>query len=284
MRRVASFRNRETADRLASALQARGLHTGVDQTDAECVVSILEEDRLSDAQQIASEFTESPIAGSTEMPVGKKTRRRRRANAFRLFGLIVPPVTIALLLASIVASLLTHFGDKMKPVGLWLGIQPFWLARDGRMSWFWTDSPWSHVSRGEVWRLFTPMLLHFRWWHLMGNVLWTYSFSGAVEYVRGPWRLIGLVLVSSALSNVAQYLSYGPAFGGLSGVGYALFGYVWMKSRFQPDVGLRMPRFVFWMFWALFLLCTSGFLGPIANTAHVVGLIVGMLYGLAPRL
>jgi GlpG protein len=83
---------------------------------------------------------------------------------------------------------------------------------------------------------------------------------------------------------VAQYLSYGPPFGGLSGVGYAFFGYVWMKSRFQPQARLRMPRSVFWMFWGLFALCFTGMLGPIANTAHVAGLIVGILYGLVPRL
>jgi GlpG protein len=95
---------------------------------------------------------------------------------------------------------------------------------------------------------------------------------------------MGLVLISSAVSNVAQYLSYGPAFGGLSGVGYALFGYVWMKSRYYPEARLRMPRSVFWMFWGLFALCILGLLGPIANTAHIAGLIVGILYGLAPRL
>ena len=44
----------------------------------------------------------------------------------------------------------------------------------------------------------------------------------------------GLVLVIAALSNLGQYFVSGPNFCGISGVVYGLFGYIWMKGRFDP--------------------------------------------------
>jgi GlpG protein len=90
--------------------------------------------------------------------------------------------------------------------------------------------------------------------------------------------------VSAAVSNLAQYWWSGPTFGGLSGVGHAMFGYVWMKYRFQPELRFVIPNQLMWMFWIWFVLCFTGLVGPIANGAHAVGLAVGILYGMVPFL
>jgi GlpG protein len=65
----------------------------------------------------------------------------------------------------------------------------------------------------------------------------------------------------------------------MSGVVFGLIGYVWMKGRTQPQLGLGLlPDQVVWaILWML--LCIGGAFGPIANAAHVSGLIVGMLIG-----
>ena len=76
----------------------------------------------------------------------------------------------------------------------------------------------------------------------------------AVEERRGPWRFLLLPLVTAVISNLAQYylddiswidgglvVKPGPAFGGMSGVLYGLFGYMWMKSRLAPELGLARP-------------------------------------------
>jgi GlpG protein len=70
----------------------------------------------------------------------------------------------------------------------------------------------------------------------------------------------------------------------MSGVVYALFGYVWMKSDYDPASDMRLPsKTIFYMvLWLVF--CMSGVLGNIANAAHVVGLFAGMLVGLTPHL
>jgi GlpG protein len=109
------------------------------------------------------------------------------------------------------------------------------------------------------------------------------------------WRFLALVLVTAIISNTAQYFlakvgwdggpvfKASPQFGGMSGVLYGLFGYMWMKTLYDPELGLSLsPRTVIAMIAWLFL-CMTGVAGPIANTAHVVGLIVGVVIGAAPH-
>ena len=71
------------------------------------------------------------------------------------------------------------------------------------------------------------------------------------------------------------------SFAGISGVVYALFGYIWMKGRVSPEQGMILhPNTVRLMLGWLVL----GFvlrMMHMANGSHVLGLIVGMLYGLA---
>ena len=141
------------------------------------------------------------------------------------------------------------------------------------------------IREGEIWRVFTPMLLHFGALHLMFNMFWLYDLGGQIERAKGALFFIVLVLLASGLSNIAQALTSSPySFGGMSGVVYALFGYLWMKQRFQPLEGMGLaPNTVFWMLFWLFL-CMTGQVGPVANAAHVGGLLVGMAMGVAPYL
>jgi GlpG protein len=71
----------------------------------------------------------------------------------------------------------------------------------------------------------------------------------------------------------------------MSGVDYGLFGYVWMKSRFDPGSGLFIhPTTVFLMMAWLLLCMTPGSVVHAANAAHLVGLGMGLAIGYAPRL
>jgi GlpG protein len=62
---------------------------------------------------------------------------------------------------------------------------------------------------------------------------------------------------------------------------FGLFGFVWMKAVYEPGCALYVsPANIFLMvIWLI--LCMTGAVGPIANTAHLVGLAVGMLSGYA---
>jgi GlpG protein len=143
------------------------------------------------------------------------------------------------------------------------------------------------IVHGEVWRLFTPIFMHFGIIHLLFN-MWALAFLGSlIEYRRGTLTLALLVLLSAVVSNLGEYLyeanSFGHAqlFGGMSGVVYALFGYIWMKGQNEPEQGMflhpsTVQTMLFWL-----VLCMMGFVGNVANAAHVVGVAVGIVCGLA---
>ena len=84
--------------------------------------------------------------------------------------------------------------------------------------------------------------------------------------------------LSAVASNVAQLLVSGPAFGGLSGVVYAVMGFVWWLGWLKPSWGLSLPTSIigFMLIW-LVLGYADILWVSMANTAHTVGLVSGCL-------
>ncbi len=127
-------------------------------------------------------------------------------------------------------------------------------------------------------RLIGPAFFHFSWLHIVFNTMWWWQLGGSIEKVLGKGVLINVLLISAIASNLAQFLVSGPNFGGLSGVVYALVGFVWWSGYLAPEKGLTMskPIIGFLLFWLLL-----GFVDllpvNVANTAHLVGLISGCL-------
>ncbi|MEQ9067331.1 MAG: rhomboid family intramembrane serine protease, partial [Gimesia chilikensis] len=78
-----------------------------------------------------------------------------------------------------------------------------------------------------------------------------------------------------------QYWFSGPMFGGLSGVVYGLFGYMWMKSLYDPQSSFFIPPNMVIILIGWFLLCIAGVVGNVANYAHGFGLGTGIVIGLA---
>ena len=68
----------------------------------------------------------------------------------------------------------------------------------------------------------------------------------------------------------------------MSGVVYALFGYAWIKGKFQPHLGIGVPpqTVTVMLFWLV--LCMIGLVGDVANVAHVAGLLGGTRYAYVP--
>ena len=136
-------------------------------------------------------------------------------------------------------------------------------------------------SSMELWRLITPIFLHFSVVHLLFNVAVTTDFGRRIELGRGSLWFASVVVVIAVMSNVGQFMLGGnPLFGGLSGVAYGLLGFVLVSQRrFPEDVAWQMhPGFAFSL--VLFLVIFStGVTEPfglyVANGAHWVGLISG---------
>ncbi|WP_406665557.1 rhomboid family intramembrane serine protease GlpG [Gallaecimonas sp. GXIMD1310] len=138
------------------------------------------------------------------------------------------------------------------------------------------------VDIGNAYRLITPVLLHFSVLHILFNLLWWWQLGGILEKRLGSVHLLALMLVTGFAGNLAQFLDTGPAFGGLSGVVYGLFGYFWLSGLVYPQRGIGLPNVlvIFMLAWLVL-----GFVGlglPIANQAHLWGLIAGAALALVP--
>ncbi len=149
------------------------------------------------------------------------------------------------------------------------------------------------IGQGQVWRLFTPALLHFDLLHIFFNVLWFILLGNQIEYRIGSFRYLLLILVTALISNTSQYLMSGSFFMGLSGIVCGMAAFIWARQQTAPWEGYLLHRltllflaiFVFGMFalqFVFFFLETfSSFKMNvlIANTAHIAGGISGYLLG-----
>ena len=131
----------------------------------------------------------------------------------------------------------------------------------------------------QLWRWLSHAVLHFSVMHIAFNILWWWQLGGDIEKRLGGLKLLQIFAISSALSGAGQYWVEGANFGGLSGVVYALVGYLWVVSTKAPQMGLTIPRQIvgFMLVWLVL-----GYMQPfmaIANTAHLAGLIAGVGIG-----
>jgi GlpG protein len=171
-------------------------------------------------------------------------------------------------------TLFTNLGADERFVQI-LSITRYW--HEGQ--YFQPSVALAEIRHGQIWRLFTPMFLHFSVLHIFFNMLWLRDLGSMIEARRSSWRLLLLVLVLAGTSNLAQYWWDGPQFGGMSGVVYGLLGYVWMQGKFNPASRLALQPQTVTLMIVWFLLCFTGLVGNIANTAHAVGFGVGIAWG-----
>jgi membrane associated rhomboid family serine protease len=159
-----------------------------------------------------------------------------------------------------------------------------WRFSDGDVSRLVMDpSAWS----GEPWRLVTSCFLHVDPIHLIFNLYWIWQFGCQIEAVFGSLATVGMFLLLGAGSSAAQDAFSGSGVG-LSGVGYGLFGFLWVLSRrdlrFQGTVDRGTVQiFVGWFFLCIILTITGTW--HVGNVAHGAGALLGLLLGcaVAPR-
>jgi membrane associated rhomboid family serine protease len=138
-------------------------------------------------------------------------------------------------------------------------------------------------NRWQVWRALSATLPHVNLFHLAFNLYWLWTFGTLVERVYGHLKcagIFGLLAFGSMLADFAV-LDGGV---GLSGVGYGLWGMLMMlehrDARFADAVDRQTNQlFIGWFFLCIVLTATN--VMPVANIAHGVGAVMGMLLGLA---
>jgi len=149
------------------------------------------------------------------------------------------------------------------------------------------------IKKGEVWRLVTPTFLHAEFLHILFNLLWLWMLGKMLEKNLKFGLYLLFVLIAAVITNTLQYLMTGPFFMGFSGVVSAMAGYIWIRKKRAPweiypiDFGTLIFLWIF-IFGMLLLQIVAFFLEilhivsfqlNIANTAHVSGVVLGMLLG-----
>jgi GlpG protein len=321
MRQLTTLSSADEARTLADYLLTQSIETKLECESDGWAVWVRDEDQVQRARQELEAFNRNPqdprfkAASATvlrrqKIKVEQEYHRRQDRFAARMSGgLLAYPATVGLIVTSVLISVLSKNGNSLSPLTQDLSFAPYvvWVqevTEDGEEMTFARPEPPSMepILQGQVWRLATPMFIHFTFLHLFFNMSWLYSLGGAMERRRGRLRYLGVVVVVAVLSNLAQYFlghldwSVSPprplpyaVFGGMSGVVYGLFGYVWMKARFQPELGLGIHpnTVIFMMIWLV--LCMTPIIpyifgSGVANAAHVGGLLVGMVIGYVPTL
>jgi rhomboid protease GluP len=141
------------------------------------------------------------------------------------------------------------------------------------------------IDAGEWWRLFTPMVLHGNLTHLLFNSWALYALGTEAEQVYGTPRFLTLYLLSGLAGSIASYVFNPDALSvGASG---AIFGLLGALAAFaftsRSFVGWEASKMQLGQMATLAAINLAfGFVVPnIDNSAHIGGLIVGGIAGLA---
>ena len=140
------------------------------------------------------------------------------------------------------------------------------------------------LYNGAFWSLITTAFVHVEPLHLLFNMLWLWALGSAFEQRFGPLAWIVFVLGSAFVSSGIELLT-GELGIGMSGVGYALFGFGWLTRGRLPEFARIVTDQTVMMFvgWGILCIVTTQLgIMHIANLAHGAGFVfgagVGMIY------
>jgi GlpG protein len=282
MRVIGHLDNETAARKFSDYLIVHGIKNQIEaESDGSWSIWIHAEDELSRAGKLLRSFRDNPNDPSVER-ASEKARdliaeeqkreaeaRKRHFDRDRLFAAGgIGRLTMVLMGISILVFLLQNYPATS------------WIVNYLHISAIPYDRGLQEVRDGQVWRLLTPIFLHFGIIHILFNMLWLRDLGATIEGRLGTLQLALMVVGIGVASNLGQNWMSGPKFGGMSGVVYGLLGYIWIRGRFDPRSGLFLHQstVVMMLIWLLF-----GYTNilPIANTAHTVGLVGGVTWGYA---
>jgi GlpG protein len=275
-----------------------GMKTRVDEQPEGWNLWIYNEDHLERAREELAGYLSRPedprygdavdaakIVRRHEQELDQRYRKNYRevTDLWAHPGLRRRPLTLALVIICVVVYLMLESPARAARLMHTLSFTTAYVDQQGQPR----SNGFNDILHGEVWRLVTPIFLHAGLIHILFNV-WALSMFGTmIEVRRGTFRLAVLVLVAAVGSNLGQYFYMEQSdpgephfFGGISGVVCSLFGYIWMKGLYEPEQGmiLHPNTITFVLLWLV--LCMTPLLNlSIANAAHIVGLVIGVAFG-----
>lgn len=248
---------------LSRYLWARRIAHRISENGAEQTLWVAHPSDTTEVVNAYGRFRDGTLEVAASVP-DQPTRQGGDVSGHFLASVVQVPVTAVLITLSILVT---------------------WGLFEPHGEWFYSHLKMQDLPRvfesNQLWRLFTPVFLHFGILHLVFNMLMLWAFGRQLEIRDSGWTFLALVLVFGLSSNLAQYLVTGAEFGGMSGVVYGVVAYCWVSNRMghQPLFNLPNALMGFMLGWLLLgysnLLSWVGF-GNMANAAHLAGLVAGM--------
>jgi len=313
VRAIGDFSREDTARRLGDYLYANGITNDVEKEDGAWTLWVHDDDLLPQAEKVLREYQANPEDPRYRKTEGQTARIRKeeaerdalaakrqvdvRTQVFGQSPMGTPYFTFFLIALCVLVQILAVAEkdlDHLHISGIDLTAQTKSKMSGSQQMQYrakeiflpeitgqkvWLKDGEKVVGQGQIWRLVTPILLHFGWMHFLFNLYWLYFLGGGMEGRLGTGKFLIFILLAAVFSNLGQYLISGPNFGGMSGVNYGLFGYLWIRGNRDPSFGLQLDQGTIMMLLIWFAICFTGLVGPIANTAHTLGLVTGVSAG-----
>ena len=302
MRRVGELQDENQARTFHDVLVSRGIGNNAEQDDdGTFSIWVHDDDQIAEAARLfalfrtspdAPEFRDATAAAKVIRAQLVKSEKRRRSTVadearvgyernFAGGGMITILLIVITVAVTVYAGFMRSPSADRAMVNRLHMQAPSDHEGKGELPHFLPE-----VHDGEVWRLITPIFLHGDWMHIIFNMMMLAQIGRFIESRFGGAKLLALVMAIGVGSNLAEYLweawripKFTPSFGGMSGVNYGLFGFLWMKGKFGRDQNWQMHPQTVQLMLMWMVLCFTGLLGPIANGAHVGGLVIGALLG-----
>lgn len=318
MRRIGNLPGENQANRFCDFLQTQSIDAKASSTDESAPPSSTKHDiwirheyDVSRASELFREFEANPAAKEYDVSAEAARQRKQKSheNAQKIAaqkksqlqlrrssggGLGGPgqstgaiPVTIGFVVLATVIGFVTNFGNiranDVTAVSVFNS-----LSCVDEMTYQLTGDLLASIKRGEIWRVFTPMLLHGSMMHLAFNMLNLVFLGGVIERIQGRWFFLFLLLVCGGIGTLTQIMmphswGGGPVIGASGGV-LGIFGFIWIRPKIQVGYPVEIPPIGVIYMLGFIALCFTPLMPNIANGAHIGGLITGMLIAVvAPK-
>lgn len=312
MRRIGTLETQQYAERFADFLSTRGVSTQIEESKGRWSVWVRDEDLLDQSREDLDRFVQSPdadeylnaVSEAQKLRAEEKRRQQKVANnrvnvreGWQAPFVQRAPLTAALIGICIVVGILSdsvfapNNTAKFKSNPIYRGLSlydpiekrdsigdPFQVRVESKQD----GGAFTDIKRGQVWRLFTPAFLHRGFGHILFNLFVLHFLGGRIE-TRQRWpRILILFLAGSSAGVLAEHFFSNANAVGFSGVGYSLFGYLWVYGMLAPAerLGVEPQNAMIFLGWLV-----AGFAGileavfgmAVANWAHLGGLVAGAL-------
>jgi GlpG protein len=300
VREIGIIAKEDEARALADYLLTLNITTKVEPRADAFALWVHRDERVLEARAVLAEFEANPddprfqTASKSAREIRKQAEKverdyQKRVKNFRdrWEGSMYhrAPLAFALIIISVVVFLLNMVTDGAVYQRLFFSLR--YYDADG----FLLDTGFEQIRSGQIWRVMTPIFIHGSPLHLVFNMLGMRYLGERIEMRKGTWRFALIAIVAAIGGNVGQFLYSGGGFGGMSGVVFALAGYLWIKGHTDPEDGLSLSQqnvnwMLAWFFLGIIAPMTVnpqdavGFPYNMANIAHGVGLLTGVFFGL----